>query len=580
MGQGSWQLLFHRRYRYPLLLALLFLTLYILPLGVRPLTLPDETRYAEVPREMVATGDWVVPRLNGLRYFEKPALGYWIQALSLELFGENNFSVRLPSALAVGLSALLIFFLLYRTGWRAGSRGDGSDCHSGCDPGPAAVFFAPFIFLVCFEVYGVGVTAVLDNLFALFLTATIVFFYFASESTPGSGREKVLLVLSGIACGLAFLTKGFLAFVVPVLTLSAYLAWERRWRDLWRMSWLPLLAAIAVALPWCILIHLKEPDFWNFFFWNEHVRRFFGGDAQHKKMFFYYFLTAPGMIMPWTLVAPVAFIGIRNYFRDPQGRGRLVRLSLCWMILPFLFFSCAHGKILTYILPCFPPFAILMALGLLQGLKKAKAVAWFNRGSLVTAALFALVLLVLVVLQLFDINGLRPYGQPWKALLLINALVAAIIACGLAARVSKKTQKLVLMGLAPGLLLVSAHFAVPDVTLEKRSPGAFLAAYRSNLDPDTVVITEKRTVSAVCWYFGRDDVYILGRGGELEYGLAYKEAAGRRLDLLPAAEFIRRHPGKVILVARMEKFDRWRRHLPRPLSIINNGDQGYCIWRF
>ena len=93
---------------YAALLLAFFLLSYILPLGARDLVVPDETRYAEIPREMIAGGDWVVPNLNGLRYFEKPALGYWVHAGSLLLFGENNFAVRLPSALAVGLSALLI----------------------------------------------------------------------------------------------------------------------------------------------------------------------------------------------------------------------------------------------------------------------------------------------------------------------------------------------------------------------------------------------------------------------------------------------------------------------------------------
>jgi 4-amino-4-deoxy-L-arabinose transferase len=83
-------------------LLLFFLLAYLLPLGARDLVLPDETRYAEIPREMIAGGDWIVPRLNGLRYFEKPVLGDWVHAAGQLVFGENNFAVRLPSAPAVG----------------------------------------------------------------------------------------------------------------------------------------------------------------------------------------------------------------------------------------------------------------------------------------------------------------------------------------------------------------------------------------------------------------------------------------------------------------------------------------------
>ena len=99
---------------YAVLLLSFFFLAYLLPLGVRELLVPDETRYAEIPREMIAGGDWLVPHLNGLRYFEKPPLGYWVHAGALLLFGENNFAVRLPSALAAGLSALVITLLVSR----------------------------------------------------------------------------------------------------------------------------------------------------------------------------------------------------------------------------------------------------------------------------------------------------------------------------------------------------------------------------------------------------------------------------------------------------------------------------------
>ncbi len=104
----------HVRKQYSFLLLAFFLMIYILLLGVRDLIVPDETRYAEIPREMIADGDWVAPHLNGVRYFEKPVLGYWVHAGSILLFGENNFAVRLPSAMAVGLSALLIYMLICR----------------------------------------------------------------------------------------------------------------------------------------------------------------------------------------------------------------------------------------------------------------------------------------------------------------------------------------------------------------------------------------------------------------------------------------------------------------------------------
>jgi 4-amino-4-deoxy-L-arabinose transferase len=128
------------------LISLIFVCLYILPLDLRPLVIPDEVRYAEVSREMVASGDWIVPRLNGLLYFEKPVMGYWLNGLAMKVFGENAFSVRITSAVSAGLSALMVFFLTCRFL----NRQQG--------------ILATSIFLTGFLVYGLGVFSVFDGM--------------------------------------------------------------------------------------------------------------------------------------------------------------------------------------------------------------------------------------------------------------------------------------------------------------------------------------------------------------------------------------------------------------------------------
>ena len=414
--------------KYIIAALVFYLLCYILPLGAWNLVVPDETRYGEIPREMIAEGDWVVPHLNGLRYFEKPVLGYWVHAGSILLFGENNFAVRLPSAMAVGLSALFIFMLVYRM------------CRNKTSEDGFPAILAVLIFLSCFEVVGVDTTAVLDGLFSFFLTATITAFYFASEAPAGSAMEKRFLLLAGVSCGMAFLTKGFLAFAVPVLVLAPYLVWQRRYFDLFRMSWLPILTAALVALPWGILIHLREPDFWRFFFWNEHIRRFMADSAQHKKSFWFFFMYAPAMFMPWTLLTPAAVVGIRGRIGGRSPQDRLIRFSICWLVLPFLFFSVSAGKLLTYILPCFPPFAILMAFGLTHVLNKGenKVFQWGVAGA---AMLFGLILLAFVFVQLLGYKGFQPYSQPWKAMLAVNALFFVIIFCFWSFRSQEKIKK-------------------------------------------------------------------------------------------------------------------------------------------
>ncbi len=551
--------------RYGLLALVIYLLLYILPLAGRPLFVPDETRYGEIPREMIAGHDWVVPHLDGLRYFEKPVMGYWLHAASLMLFGDNRFALRLPSALAVGLSALLLFFL----GRRASAFGDD-------DPRPG---LCALVFLTCFEVFGVGTFAVLDSLLAFFITAVMVFFFFATESVAGSARERVFLLLAGISCGLAFLTKGFLALALPVLVLLPYLLWQGRPLDLVRMAWPSLLAAVIVALPWSLAIHAREPGFWHYFFWTEHVRRFLAKDAQHGKPFWFFFAAAPLMFLPWSFVFPAALSGLGRRINSDDREGRLLRFSLCWLALPFLFFSVSHGKILTYILPCFPPFSILMVMGTGRGARPGvgRGVAWGARG---LGGLFAVLALAFLVLQIHGWHGVYPYVRTWKWLMVVNSLALFVFFAILAGRQRRTRQRIVCLALAPLLFMVSIQFIVPDLTIEKKSPEPLLARHRRDITPGTLIISGEEPLTAACFVFGRDDIFILGGAGELAYGLGYADAGGRHLDPDQAAGLIAANPGRVVLTARARNYRRWRARLPPPLLLDDNGPQGYVFVRY
>jgi 4-amino-4-deoxy-L-arabinose transferase len=554
-----------RKYAYSLIG--LYLLCYILPLGSRNLIVPDETRYAEIPREMIAGGEWVVPHLNGLRYFEKPVLGYWAHAAALLVFGENEFSIRFPSALAAGLSALLIFGLVSQTGRSTERELNGE------------AILSALVFLTCFGVMGISNIAVLDNLFSFLLSAGIVTFYLASEERPGSRRETRYLFLSGISCGLAFLTKGFLAVLLPVLVFCPYLIWQRRYQDLWRMSRLPALIAVLVSLPWSIAVHLREPDFWRFFFWNEHIRRFMADNAQHHEPFWFFLLAGPGMMMPWTFVMPAAVKGVGKDLADGTSRGRLIRFSICWLGLPFLFFSASNGKLLTYILPCFPPVAVLMAAGLLNGTDPGNN-KLLNRGLIGAGIFFGLILLALMTVQLFGYKGIYPYSQPWKALMAANSLIFFILFCLWASKCREIRDKVLLFGLAPALIFFSSHFILPDRTIEEKMPGILLNSHRQDIGPETVIISDSDMIRDACWYFKRDNVYMLEGEDELGYGLSYEDAAGRRLDLNAAAGLIGRHRGNAVLIVRAKHMERWRDDLPVPVFENNSGPNGYYFLRY
>jgi 4-amino-4-deoxy-L-arabinose transferase len=523
----------------------LFLLLYILPLGERPVVIPDEARYAEIPREMLASEDWVVPRLDGLRYFEKPVLGYWLNALSMALFGQNAFAMRLPSAVATGLSGLFLFLLIRKYG--GGHR-------------PAIL--ASAVYLTFLEVYALGVFNVLDSMFSMFVTGSLALFFVAYMRT-GSPSQRGFLALSGIFCGLAFLTKGFPAFAVVAVTVVPFLIWERKALGIFRFPWIAIAAALAVALPWSIIIYVREPDFWHYFFWVEHIKRFTSETPQHPRPFWYFIPVMAAGAIPWTALIPVAVSGLGR-----QGlRDALPKFALCWLFFSFLFFSASSGKIGTYILPCFPALAVLIALGLDRYVRQKKSAA-FTAGALALSVTAAIVALALTLSQLSGFPGIRLYGhsETWKWILGAIGLIAwsGISAASVKARGS--TRKLALCCAAPVLLLLSAQFLMPDLSIERKAPGEFLLSQQHKVGPDTLIVSTDDPVRAVCWFYKRNDVFLVGDPGELTYGVRYPDSRSRRLTLDQFRDLIRENRGKkrLVFITKTDTYDDYRRQVPEP----------------
>ena len=486
-----------------LVLIALYLLLYLLPLPVRPLASPDEVRYGEIAREMLVSGDWVSPHLNGVRYFEKPALGYWLNALSLAVFGENSFALRLPVALATGLAALIVFGLARRF------------------LGASTAVLATAIYLTTFLVAGVGTFALLDAFLALFLTAALAAYYVALRAAPA--ERRAWLIACGAACGAAFLVKGFLALAIPVIVAAPYLATTRRWRDLVTSPWWPIAVAAVVVLPWSVLVHLREPDFWRYFFWVEHVQRFTADDAQHAAPFWYYVAYLPLTGWPWILLLPAAAIGLRRSGGDRDFVGYLV----IWAALPFLFFSASSGKLATYILPCFAPLSILLAAGLERYL-----VAGYTRAWRLAAALVALAFVAVLALLLAAQNGALgavPFGAGEGGRLAVFAgSLAAGVAGGIAALASGQARiRIGGVALAGVALLVPLHFGLPQQALDNFAPGGAVARYATGAD--AVVVSDAPLFGTAAWVLKRTDIYVASPG-EIDYGLSFPEAKQRLLD--------------------------------------------------
>lgn len=545
--------------RFAVGLAVLFVLVYLLPLGARPVGNPDEFRYGEIAREMLASGDWISPRLNGVRYFEKPILGHWTNAAALKVLGQNAFALRLPAAIATGLTALLI-------GWLASIRA-----------GRRTGLIAGGIYLTTFAVFGIGTTAVLDAGLAFYLAAAIGGFHAAH--TCERGPKRLLLQLAwGVACGCAFLTKGFLAFVIPAIVIVPFLVIERRWRALATELAIPGIAAVVVALPWSLLIHAREPDFWRYFVVVEHLQRFAGagGDVQHERPWWFFAAVLPIVAFPWTAFAGRAWAGLRAAGSDSRSRS-LRRFLACWAIAPFLFFSASSGKLATYILPCIAPLAILLAIGLAHA-GDASARRTMRWPQAMTSLVFAGSFLLVLAGQLSWVP--KPVYGPddgRAATLMLAALAFGAVASGFAMRAMAAGRQLTLSAMAVVPLFLGLCFALPTRIVNNKSPTALITSAEP-VAGDALLVADFSVFNPLCWILGRDDIYVYGQS-ELDYGMAYADTGGRALDMAGLDALLRRYEGRrdIVLLMRSDREDALAGLLPPEATRSQRGD--LVLWR-
>ncbi len=504
-------------------LVIFFILAYIVPLGLRPMIPPDEFRYAEIPREMILRGDYVVPYLAGARYFEKPALGYQLTAGMFHLFGVNRFALRLPCALAAGGAALLIFMLV-----RQMSRDEELAALSGA------------LFLVSGMVYALGVFAVLDSQLNFFLTGTIAAYYFALQAAGHGRRRFIFLMLSGIMAGGAFLTKGFLAFAVPVAAILPFLIWQKRWRDIWTTPWIPAFFAALTALPWSIAVHLREPDYWRYFFWEEHVNRMFSSDSgQHPEPFWFFLPVILAGFIPVLFLIPAALKGWRISGRRIMNQ-EFIRYLICWLIFPFLLFSASSGKLATYILPCYVPAAVLTAIGLRRYIAEGVS-PLFNRVLKILAGVLAAAAVFFILWQIAAPAEWCLYSSD-ETLKWILAGIAVFILCGALfsaayAESDERKLQIIAAGLIPAL--IAANYAIPVRVLENKVHAEALAEFRRLAQPEqSIIAVNPSMMHSTAYVYGRTDTIVLFGGGELDYGLAYPDAQARSMNTEDLKELI------------------------------------------
>jgi 4-amino-4-deoxy-L-arabinose transferase-like glycosyltransferase len=307
-------------------------------LGRIPLIDPDEGRYAEVPREMLERGDFITPMLDYAKFFDKPPLHYWLSALSMTIFGQNEFAARFTGA-AMGLLTVL---LVYHTGRRLFGRREGL---------LAALILGTSTGFLVQARYNIT-----DMTLTCTLSAALAFFILAVQE--GESRKGLYYHLFYLFAGLAMLAKGLIGVVFPGAVIFLYLLITRRWRLLKEMrlaTGIPLF--LLICGPWFILVSIRNPEFAGYFFIHEHFERFTSTVHHRKQGFWFYIPVLLGAMLPWSFFIPSAFRGVWRERLTAKGNAPLYLAT--WAAFIFIFFSISDSQLVPYILPVFPPLALL-----------------------------------------------------------------------------------------------------------------------------------------------------------------------------------------------------------------------------
>ena len=561
------------------LAALVFLAVGVVSIGVRPLQVPDEARYGIIPAQMVETGDWLSLRLAGFRFYEKPPLVYWITATSISAFGQNAVAIRLPSALAACGAALVAAWCAARiTGRR--------------ELGPLAFMVQATTVMPLV----LGTVTTLDPWFACLVAVTMGAFLGACTS---EGRVRILwLAAAGAAAGMGFLAKGLLAFAIPGAAALAFLAWERRWRDMVTMPWVPLCAALVALAPLALAVERANPGMWKYLVMKEHVRRALNPDpTQQPQPWWFYAVLFPAGALMWTLAWPRAAAGLRALGGGGGAGGgdaRVrsgVRFMLCWAFVPLAALSLSSGKLATYMLPMFAPVAVLVTVGLWHwrrehsgdGGVSAAIARW-----VLQAAILACVIVAVAgperfgIPQPWDSEGSKRLGN------VATALAVWVLLDFWSWRAQDATTWLARTALAPVPMLACIPFLYPTALLDTaKHPWPFLAEHRDALRAsDVLIVAGGSPALATSWDTGRRDLVIAGWADEFDNELDLPEERDRRIEWKAVADRVRaareaQPPRTVGVVGQPVRLDELMKAagVPAPTLRQDRKDLGVAVWR-
>lgn len=482
-----------------ILLLLILGSLFFILLGERPLFVPDEGRYAEIGREMVASGDYITPYLNHIKYFEKPILFYWLEVIAIKIAGLNLWSLRSINAL-LGLLGCLLTYLTARKLY-------------GRQTGLLAAFILGTSTLYFVMAHMIS----LDLTVTIFIAMSLYGFLLGTQEPMGITRQLYFWGAAA-AAALAVLTKGLIGIVFPSMIIFTWLLLLGDWPILKRI-YLPssLLIFLAIVLPWHVLVGQQNPEFYYFYFIDQHFLRYTTKEVGHYQPFWFFIPYLMLGFFPWIVFLPQAiakqFSGLFNQRHEYKSE----LFFLLWVFLIFIFFSFSKSKLIPYILPIFPPLAILTARYLQQAISSQQ-----YRG--IKAGYIFLLTLAAIIATIFCLlTSLLPVPHPTLAnrYLFTAALILIMGTVGASFFAFRQNKKMITVTLTTSwLFLLTTLAAIPHI--EARTVAPLATILKSVLKPQDEIIAYNQYYQDLPFYLERP-ISILNWRNELSYGIEHQD---------------------------------------------------------
>ncbi len=455
----------------PFFITISLIFFYALWIGSYPLFTPDEGRYSEVAREMIVTGDYITPRLNGIAFLDKPILYYWLQAFAIHLFGLKEWALRFWPA-CMGILGSIVVYITGRTLYnrRAG-------------------ILSAIILATSPLYFGASHYANLDLEVAVLVSNALLFFI-SSLNTPSQQARAWFLILAYIFSALAVLTKGLIGVAFPIMIIGTWIALLNRWNLLLQLRLVMGLALfILIASPWYILVQQANPQFFNYFFVLQQFSRFLTkADFNNQTTTWFYIPIILIGFLPWTcFLFQALFQQIKSIWQDKQKHASELFIII-WFVIIFAFFSIPKSKTIGYILPVFPALSLILGKYLSQHWGQFK-----NFG--IQAGIFLFIALSFTLAVLFFLEPtshffhlefrLTPYLMMGGIILSLAALTTYIYF-----RLHKFTQLFSSITFASALFLLCIMSSASIINHKTTKPLANIIA--ASIKPDDEVITYYR----------------------------------------------------------------------------------------